>query len=343
MKHRPTSSALTRRTLDRRALLRWGALLTTVPAVTACAGDDTSTGAGSTADAAAGSAAEFPRTVAHELGETTLERLPERVVCGTDGAELCSLLALGLTPVGYGQREDPPAGWFEGRTEGLDSYDLSSGETSYEALAAWAPDVILVQVGFATEETMPRFTDVAPTIATSFIDWRDNLRQVAQAVGRDAEAEELEAATDVAVAERAGAMREDLGDLSDFTVRAVASFTDGSVYSFNDASPLGKLCEALGLAPLPPAGTPGEAIDQISQEELDLLDGDLLLVMSFDDGPNGNADLAESGLWKRLDVVRNGGVVQVGPAEANALYFDAIFTVAPNAETIDRLVRERLA
>jgi iron complex transport system substrate-binding protein len=343
MNRRPTPAALTRRGLDRRALLRWGALMTTVPVITACAGDDGSTGGGSTANAPAGSAAEFPRTVAHELGETNLERLPERIVCGTDGAELCSLLALGLTPIGYGQREDPPAGWFEGRTEGLDSYDLSSGETSYEALAAWAPDVILVQVGFATEETMARFTDVAPTVATSFIDWRDNLRQVAQAVGRDAEAEELEKATDAAVAERADALREELGDLSDFTVRAVASFTDGSVYSFNADSPLGKLCEALGLASLPPAGTPGEAIDQISREQLDLLDGDLLLVMSFDDGPNGNAGLADSGLWKRLDVVRDGGVVQVGPAEANALYFDAIFTVEPNAETIDRLVRERLA
>lgn len=331
--------------LDRRDLLRLTALLAAAPVVAACSSDDAgSTTPTSPSGGASPDTSAFPRTVEHELGETTLDALPTRIVCGTDGAELCSLLALGLTPVGFGQRNDPPDVWLADKgVEDLDSYDLSSGETSYEALAAWAPDVILVQVGFATEETMPRFTDVAPTIATSFIDWRANLRQVGQAVGLDDRAAELEAATDAAVAERATALADDLGDLSDFTVRAVCAFTDGSIYAFNADSPLGRTAEALGLAPLPASTTPGEAINQISAEELDQLDGDLLLVLAFDDGPNGNADLAQSGLWKQLDVVRDGGVVEVGPDEANALYFDAIFTVELNADIVDRLVRERLA
>ena len=47
-------------------------------------------------DAAAGA---FPRTVKHALGETKLEKKPERVVV-LDSGELDGVLALGITPVG---------------------------------------------------------------------------------------------------------------------------------------------------------------------------------------------------------------------------------------------------
>ena len=175
-------------------------------------------------------------------------------MCATDGGELCSLLALGVTPVGFGQRNDPLRPWVRELAEGIDSYDLSGGETSFERLAAWAPDLVLAQAGFATDETLPRFTEIAPTVATSFIDWRDNLRQVATAVGRTDRADELEAQAGAAVADAAAALPEDAKQLR---VRAITAFSDGSVYLLNDASPLGKVAAAMGLPALParpPAG-----------------------------------------------------------------------------------------
>lgn len=331
--------------LSRRSLLRSGAGLSTLAVLTtlsAC-GEGGSTSSG---PAPSGSATpevgSFPRTVEHELGSTEIPAAPTRVVCGTDGGELCSLLALGLRPVGYGQRNDPPPAWLGDLTEGLDSYDLSSGETSYEALAAWSPDVILVQNGFGTEETLPRFEDIAPTVVTSFIDWRDNLRQVAAAVGLDDAAAELEQRTDEAVAAVADQLRADLGDrLEGLRLNAVTAFSDGSVYVFNADSPLGKLSEALGLAPLPASDTPGEAINQISAETLDQVDGDVLLVVPFDEA--GNDQLTSGRLFQSLDVVQAGGVVDVTLAEGDALYFDTVLNVESNARLIDDYVRQALA
>lgn len=337
------------RHLTRRSVLRSGVaipgLAVLASAFSACGDLSTTSADAPGADTAAGADPQaFPRTVEHELGTTEIAAAPQRVVCGTDGGELCSLLALGVTPVGFGQRNDPLTPWLGDLAEGIDTYDLSSGETSYEALAAWAPDVLLVQNGFATTDTMPRFTDIAPTVATSFIDWRDNLRQVASAVGLDEEAVALEQEKDDAVAAVAAQLAADLGDrVRGLRLRAISTFSDGSVYVFNADSPLGKTCEALGLDPLPPSRTEGEALDQISLEELTSVDGDLLLLMTFDPADNGNAQLAENGLYQRLEAVRSGSVVEVEGLEADQLYFDSVLTVEPNAQKVDGIVRRALA
>lgn len=282
--------------------------------------------------------AGFPRTVRHELGQTRIPAAPRRVVCGTDGGELSSLLALGLRPVGFGRRNDPLRPWLAGLAEGLDDYDLSSGETQYERLIAWQPDLLLVQNGFATEETMPRFGEIAPTVATSFVDWRVNLQQVAQAVGLEDRGRELEAEKDAAVA----AARQRLDPRAEgLVLNAVAAFDDGTVHVLNDRSPLGKLAPALGLAPLPRQVAAGEATDQVSMEQLDRIDGDVLLVQHHGDG-DGAAALKQTGLWNRLDVVRSGRVVDLTEDESHQTYFDSVLTVEPNTALLERVVADAL-
>jgi iron complex transport system substrate-binding protein len=258
------------------------------------------------------------------------------VACGTDGSELCSLLALGVQPVGFGQRNDPLQPWLGEMADGIDTYDLSSGETSYERLAAWSPDLILVQNGFATAETMPRFSEVAPTVATSFIDWRVNLRQVAQALALEDRATGIEADKDAVIAAAAERLTPRLEQRpGPLRLRGVSAFSDGSVYLLNDASPLGKMAEALGLAPFPAAKDEGEAVDQLSLERLDELEADLLLVLDFGD-PGGLEQLRDREVFQRLDVVRDGRVLDVPEVDANQLYFDAVLTVEPNVALIEQ-------
>jgi iron complex transport system substrate-binding protein len=313
--------------LDRRSFL-----LTTLAllATSACGGDDEPAAAA----AAMTSQGGYPRTVRHELGSTTLESAPKRVVCGTDGGELCSLLALGVRPVGYGRRQDPTPSWLNGLVADLESYDLSGGETNFERLAAWAPDLLLVQKGFATDETLPRFTDIAPTVATSFADWRTNLKQVAEAVGLEAEAEALEAEKDALVAAAASRLPAGAADLK---VNAIAAFDDGSIYVLNEQSPAGKIAAALGLPPLPSQGTEGEVVDLLSAEQLASIDGDLLLLLHFGDG-DGTAALQEKSVYRDLAVVRAGKVVDLSQDESDSLYFDSVLTVEPNVALIERLV-----
>jgi iron complex transport system substrate-binding protein len=321
--------------LDRRRFLTGSLGLTALAALGACTSSSSPSGGSSGSDKSAGGS-DFPRTVRHEHGTTELVAKPERVVCGTDGSELCSLLALGMRPVGFGQRNDPLPTWLGDLADGIDTYDLSSGETSYERLAAWAPDLILVQTGFATAETMPRFSEVAPTVATSFIDWRMNLHQVAQTLALEDRATKIEADKDALVAAAAERLAPRLERRpSPLRLRGVSAFSDGSVYLLNDASPLGKLAQALGLEPFPAAKARGEAVDQLSLERLDELDADLLLVLDFGD-PEGLEQLRDREVFQRLDVVRDQRLLDVPEVDANQLYFDAVLTVEPNVALIEQ-------
>jgi len=316
--------------LDRRTfLLSSLALLAT----SAC-GQDTAQPAASPSTGAVPSQGAYPRTVEHELGSTTLETAPQRIVCGTDGGELCSLLALGVQPVGYGLRQDPTPTWLTGLVDGLDSYDLSGGETNFERIAAWAPDLVLVQKGFATPETLPRFTDVALTVATSFADWRTNLRQVGQAVGLEEQAGALEAEKDALVAEARTRLP---ASATGLRLNAIAAFDDGSIYVLNDQSPAGKLSAALGLAPLPGQATEGEVVDLLSAEQLSAVDGDLLLLLHFGDG-DGMPALQEKSVYQDLAVVQAGNVVDLTKDESDAIYFDSVLTIEPNLALLERLV-----
>lgn len=320
--------------LDRRRFLLSTAGLAALTALSACRDGDEPDRT-STATAKQG---QFPRTVQHELGSTQLTAQPQRVVCGTDGGELCSLLALGVKPVGFGQRNDPLRPWVRDLAAGLDSYALSGAETNYERLAAWSPDLILVQKGFATDETLPRFTQIAPTVATSFVDWRDNLRQVAEAVGKTERGVDLEMDKDALVAAAADRVAAAKGK----RLRALTAFSDGSVYQLNDASPLGKITAGLGLAPLPAAKAAGEAVDQISLEQLSQADGDLLLLLRFGGDGDGTDALTKRAVFQQLAAVKAGKVIEVGEDDANALYFDSVLTIEPNTHYLEGVVTRTL-
>ncbi len=315
--------------LSRRSFLLSAAAASAAAALSAC-GDDGGQSAGAGATAGDG---RYPRTVQHELGTTEIPSTPERVVCATDGGELCSLLALGVTPVGFGQRNDPLRPWVRGLAAGLDSYPLDS-ETNFEQLATWRPDLLLVQEGFATDDTLTDYSALAPTIATSFIDWRANLRQVGAAVGREDQASDLEAEKDAAVAELAAGLPAAARGLR---VRALAAFSDGTVYVLNADSPAGKLATALGLGEMPAAGTEGEAVDEVSEELLSLVDGDLLLLLHFGAEDDGADALATKGVFQNLEVVKAGNVVDLTEDESHQLYFDSVLTVVPNAEVLTRV------
>jgi iron complex transport system substrate-binding protein len=284
--------------------------------------------AGATASAPGES---FPRTVKHELGETTIPARPQRVVAVTDGAELASLLALGVTPVGFGQRNEPLRPWLAERgAASVPSYRLAGDEVSFERMASWRPDLIVVQAGFATKENLARYSSVAPTVVTSFVDWRASLRQVAEATGTTAKADELVAATAAAVERTKAALAGRPG----LKVQAVTVFDGPEVYRLNAASPLGKLAPQLGLAPFPAQQTTGEAVESLSLEKLPEIDADVLLVQDFGRGRAAYEQLKQRDIWKRIPAVKAGRVVELTVEESDASYFDSVLTVPRNLDML---------
>jgi iron complex transport system substrate-binding protein len=261
---------------------------------------------------------------------------PARVVAGTDGAELAALVALGITPVGFGQRNDPLRPWLRGEVDGVDTYDLAGGETNFEQLAAWQPDLLLVQRGFAEADTYPRFSAVAPTVVTSFIDWRTSLRQTADAVARTDDGEALIATTEEQVAAAAGRLQPYAG----LRVGFISVFSGGLVYVMNDQSPVGKLLDELGLQPLPAAVAAGAAVDELPLEQLGSLDVDALFVQRFEPDLSPYEELAAGDLFQRLPAARAGKVVVLEEDESHASYFDAVLTVPLNLAMLERRLGE---
>lgn len=325
----------------RRLLVTAGAAV--VGGVLAACGDDAGPGSAPASSGPSATTAPtvtgFPRTVEHAVGSTVIEAKPERIVAATDGAELAALLALGVKPVGFGQRNDPLTPWIAeagGDDRAIERYELAS-DTNFEVLAGWRPDVIVGQYGFVTEETIDAYSRVAPTVATNFVDWRTSLRQVAAAVGADDRGEELIAELDAEIA--AAGER-----LAGSSVRMAWVFGYPDYYGqLNDRSPIGALLTEMGLPTLAAQVTAGEAADQIFPESLDvaLADVDAVIVLDFEDPVgDGQAALSTQALYTNAAAVQAGRVIELGVDDSNAAYFDSILTVRRNLGLIERVLGE---
>lgn len=157
---------------------------------------------------------DFPITISHAFGETTIEEKPERISTIQWGNQDV-VLALGVVPVGfsaanYGVQDD--SGLLPWTKEKLDElgetdpnvYDDIDG-LDFEAIADSDPDVILAPYSGITEEDYNTLSQIAPTIAYPespwTIEWREQVRIIAEAIGMKQEGEDLIAETDEKVAE----------------------------------------------------------------------------------------------------------------------------------------------
>ena len=203
-------------------------------------------------------------------------------------------------------------------------------EANLEALAAAEPDLIIApfdQIDGAPG--LDAMRQIAPVLivptsetadpgvrhggAASFQDWRTTMRHYGAVLDRSDEAEAYIAETEADVA----ALRADHGPLIDATTATeMKSTTDfvaiNALSSALESGVLGTiLLSELGFQP-PPAQA-AATIDEygtieLSPENLGLVDGDLLFV----EVREGVREFESNPLWPTLQVVKDGGVVEVG-------------------------------
>lgn len=282
------------------------------------------------------SAAGFPRTIDHELGSTTIAAPPERILALTDGAELASLLALGVTPVGFGQRNDPLQPWIieaSGDAETIERFDVVFLELPLEVIAGLDPDVVFGQAGFLVDGELDVLADVAPTLATPEYDWRACLRMVAAAVGREDEAVRLQAE----VEEQIGAFVADTSLPEGFSFEFVSA-SPREVGRFFASYPLIGLAGEVGASVQPDIESDDGSREFISPERLDVIQGaDAIVVFEFG---SSLAELEANPLWAGLPAVQAGRVVVLTEAESSAGSFDSVLTVPVNLQTLARVIAE---
>lgn len=320
------------------------AALAAVLALAACGADDGGPPATGPAATAATADGDFPVTVGHEFGTTTIEAPPQRVVAyGYTDAD--TLLALGVTPVGILQ-------WIPQWTRGVGAWSrpalgdarprLLANETTpdVEAIAALRPDLISIvnyDLDASAYETLSRIAPTVPTVAGHppyGTPWDVVATQVGAAVGRRAAARRLVAGAEAALR----AVRDEHPEWRGRRVMIVTPSPEGGMYVFADSDARGRFVAELGFEQPTEVATltTGAFYAEISPERFDLLDGDALIVLA--DTTAATAALDDMPTFERLDVVRDGRVVTVADLELSMVLSASTPTSIPYA--LERLVPE---
>ncbi|NKX55158.1 iron-siderophore ABC transporter substrate-binding protein [Arthrobacter mobilis] len=184
--------------------------------LTACSTGPAS-GAGPSAAADSGG---FPVTIKHAFGETVIEEQPERVATvAWVNADVS--LALGVVPVGmakdeWGGNDNGSTPWKDAKLQelgaaiGTDKAPVQYSEAdgiAFDEIAALTPDVILAAYSGLSQEDYDTLSKIAPVVAYPDqawgTPWQESTRMIGKALGKEAEAEELVATTEQAIAEKA--------------------------------------------------------------------------------------------------------------------------------------------
>lgn len=302
--------------------------LAAVAAVAALSLSACSTGSTSDAGSAtsAGSSDQFPVTIQHAFGETTIDEVPERVATvswvNTDTA-----LALGVVPVGmpeyeWGGNENGTTPWIDDALEelgapiGSENAPVQYSETdgiNFDAIAATTPDVILAAYSGITEEEYDKLSAIAPVVAYPetpyYTSWQDSAEMIGEALGKSDEAAKLVEETEQAITDKAAEYPELAGTSFIYgNLDTTAGADQISIYTSGDNRP--KFLKELGMvqAPLVDENAPSDAFYLTwSPERANELEADLFVSWVADDA--AKEAIVSDPLLSQIPAVKNGGLV----------------------------------
>ncbi|GLU47875.1 iron-siderophore ABC transporter substrate-binding protein [Nocardiopsis ansamitocini] len=294
---------------------------------------------GTASEAPTNSADPFLVAIDHEFGTTTIEERPERIVTlGVTDADV--VLALGVVPVGntgFAFFETGLGPWTDDLVEGAELTHIGSdSEPNIEQIATLAPDLIIgVSAGFDAS-VYESLSQIAPVVARPAgvaaytVPREDATELIATALGKPDEGAALNEATDELLAETRAAHPEFAGR----TGAAVLPY-EGKYGAFLAGDARGQFLVSLGFE-IPEAITAqdtGESFFvEISPEEVDMLDGNVLLVLGDDEDFDVTED---SPVFDTLDVVGADAIVSTALDQRGAITYNSVLSI-PYA--IDRLV-----
>lgn len=287
--------------------------------------DDSSESNASANDGTRGSADAFPVTIDSALGETTIAEVPERVVTVGWGSQDAAL-ALDVVPVGMQDFsadcgcDDGILPWDREKLDELgaetpETIEATSDEIPYEQIASLEPDVILAVYSGVTEEQYERLSQIAPTVGYPdepwITSWQDQVRIVAEALGKSDEAETLIQSTN----EKIGAAAKEHPEFEGKTI-AFGSGTEQSSFNFyyeNDARV--DLLTQLGFTASPDVSALGDGgsessfAKKVSLELLPEVKTDVLVSWFLDDSIRESIEGSQ--IFEQLPYVKNDAYIPI--------------------------------
>ncbi|PTX60759.1 iron complex transport system substrate-binding protein [Melghirimyces profundicolus] len=274
---------------------------------TAGCGSGASTGGSASGDQEANN--EKTRVIQHAMGETKIKGTPERVVVLTnDGVD--NALALGIKPVGAVKSwiGDP---WYDFIKDDMKGVEVVGEEVqpNLEKIAALKPDLILGSK-VRHEKIYDKLSAIAPTVYSETVGhvWKDNFKLYAKALNKEEKADQLLKEWDQKIAD----FQEKMGDKLDTKV-SIIRFLPGLVRIHHNGFPDAIVKEA-GLK-RPKSQIKEEHSSEVTEERIPEMDGDVMFVLTMEEGDGKATKLKEEWmnkpLFKKLDVVKEGKVYEV--------------------------------
>lgn len=284
-----------------------------------------------------GGDADFPVTIEHKYGETTITEAPERVI-SLGFTDQDPLLALGVIPVAvrywYGDEPNAIFPWALDEADGAEPevLNMTYGTLNYEAILALQPDLIIAVSAGITEEEYELLSQIAPTIPQTdeYINfgmpWQETTRMIGAAVGKSDEAEALIERIEGLFAEAREANPHFEGQTVAVAYQNGATNTYGY---YTDQDSRGRFFTDLGF--VVPEALIENAGDlfyaDLSSERIDLLDQDLLVFLALQFSAAGREGIESDPLISRLDAMREGRVVFVPMEYDDALGFSTVLSL----------------
>ncbi|GAA1867650.1 iron-siderophore ABC transporter substrate-binding protein [Myceligenerans crystallogenes] len=292
--------------------------------LSACAAGEAAPAADETASAAA--AGQFPVTIEHAFGETTIDRAPERVATWGWGSTEAAI-SVGVFPVAVAEQvwtvgEDNLLPWVEQAYEEAGEElpvvldDASGGEeVPYEQFAEAAPDLILAPYSGVTQEQYDLLSEIAPVVAYTgdpwTTEWDETIEITSEALGLADQGDQVLADVD----EYLAGIKAEHPEFEGKTVAAIVDApSEGLVYVYNSSDARAGFLEKLGFTTAPAVDEldPTQGKDffyTLSYEELDKLESDVVVAYTYTE--EEAEKLPDSKQLRALPAVKAGMVAQV--------------------------------
>ncbi|MEM5519048.1 iron-siderophore ABC transporter substrate-binding protein [Sulfitobacter sp. AS59] len=272
--------------------------------------------------AGSATAQEFPVTVDHAFGQTTIEARPTRVASvGWANHEVP--LALGIVPVGFARAswgDDDGDGLLPWVTEKLEElgaqtpvlFDEGDG-IDFEAVASTNPDVILAAYSGISQSDYDTLSRIAPVVAYPdgawTTTWRQMIRQNAAGLGMAAEGEAMVTQIEERIAEALTDYPQLAGKTGMFVTHL--DIRDLSTIGFYAAADQRvQFLEDLGMATpraVREASEAGKYSGRVSAERIDLFN-DVDVVVTYGDMAR-LSELVKNPLIARFPAIARGSVI----------------------------------
>lgn len=248
---------------------------------------------------------EFPRTIKHAAGETTIEKQPERVVV-LDTGELDAVVSLGLTPVGMVTTggENPVPSYLADKVEDVESVGTIN-ELNLEAIAALKPDLILGSQ-LRADKLYAQLAEIAPTVFSirPGFPWKENFLLAGEALGMENEATEK-------LNEYAAAVEKLNESVEGDPKISLVRFMPGKLRLYANKSLIGVILKDAGLS-RPAVQDIDDLAVEISPENISQAEGDFVFYSSYGaPDATGESTVINGAGWKALAAVQAGKAQRV--------------------------------